>query len=212
MRWGGLDSGTISAMTMFTFNPSLGYCSVPFVPSPLLFAISNSQRDYCGVGCTLGGCHRLGVSIQGHTDRGVSQQFLHYFQIRSHGPKQCGVRVPEGMPSDALGDPQLLGNRADAPAHQLLSPVRIFSAATRTGKHPMLRLLVGVLLVPALQGLDQVLVKWNGLLRGLGLAGADHLTYHRSRHSEFSDFEINILPLQTELFALSQSGAYVQEH
>jgi hypothetical protein len=39
----------------------------------------------------------------------------------------------------------------------------------------MLRLLVGVLPAPALQGLDQVLVKWNGLLRGLGLAGADHL-------------------------------------
>jgi hypothetical protein len=27
----------------------------------------------------------------------VSQQFLHYFQIRSHGLKQCGVRVPEGL-------------------------------------------------------------------------------------------------------------------
>src|SRR5258708_14363088 len=62
------------------------------------------------------------------------------------------------------------------------------------------------------RALDQVLVKWNGLLRGLGLAGADHLTYHRSRHSELSDFEINILPLQTEQFALSESGAYVQEH
>jgi len=32
------------------------------------------------VGCTLGGCHRLGVSIQGHTDRGVSQQFLITFR------------------------------------------------------------------------------------------------------------------------------------
>ena len=127
-------------------------------------------------------------------------------------PEAKWSTVPEGMPSDALGDPQLLGNRADVPAHRLLSPVRIFSAATRTGKHPMLRLLVGVLLAPALQGLDQVLVKWNGLLRGLGLAGADHLTYHRSRHSELSDFEINILPLQTEQFALSESGAYVQEH
>src|SRR4029077_18349759 len=104
------------------------------------------------------------------------------------------------------------GGGAEVPAHQLLSPVRIFSTATRTGKHPMLRLLVGVLLTPALQGLDQILVKWNGLLRGLGLAGADHLTYHRSRHSELSDFEINILPLQTEQFALPQSGAYVQEH
>src|SRR4029077_7313596 len=69
-----------------------------------------------------------------------------------------------------------------------------------------------LLTFPALQGLDQVFVKWNCLLRGLGLAGADHLTYHRSRHSELSDFEINILPLQTEQFALSQSGAYVQEH
>ena len=53
-----------------------------------------------------------GCKFQGHADRRVSQQFLHYFQIRSDGPKQCGIRVPEGMPSDALGDPQLLGNRA----------------------------------------------------------------------------------------------------
>ena len=32
----------------------------PSCPRPLLFAISNNQRDYRGVGCTLGGCHRLG--------------------------------------------------------------------------------------------------------------------------------------------------------
>ncbi len=85
-------------------------------------------------------------------------KFRAQLPYNSHGPKQCGVRVPEGVPSDALGDPQLLGNRADAPAHQLLPPVRIFSTSTRTGKHPMLRLLAGILLAPALQGLDQVLV------------------------------------------------------
>src|SRR6266849_3408070 len=88
------------------FRAQLPYNNVYVQPRPgglisplralvqLLFAISNKQRDNSGVGCTLGGCHSLGVSIQGHTDRGVPQQFLHYFQIRSHGPKECGVRVP----------------------------------------------------------------------------------------------------------------------
>jgi hypothetical protein len=91
----------------YKFRAQLPYNNVYVQPRPrgliapfraldqLLFAISNDQRDNSGVGCTLGGCQRLGVSIQGHADRGVSQQFLHYFQIRSHGPKQCGVRVPD---------------------------------------------------------------------------------------------------------------------
>ena len=87
----GTEKGTNSARGV-KFRAQLPYNNVYVQPRPwwliallralaqLLFAISNNQRDYRGVGCTLGGCHRLGVSIQGHTDRGVSQQFLHSFR------------------------------------------------------------------------------------------------------------------------------------
>ena len=145
------NSAHSSPITVFSFNLGLGADRSPSCtrPASIRHFQQSARLPRCGLyawrlsppGCKYPKSH----------GSWVSQQFLHYFQIRSHGPKQCGVRVPEGMPSDALADPQLLDNRTDVSAHQLLSPVRIFSAATRTGKHPMLRLLVGVLLAPALQ-------------------------------------------------------------
>src|SRR5260370_38816329 len=64
------NSAHSSPITIFEFNPGLGGADhSPSWRRPLLFAISNNQRAYRGVGCTLDGCPRLRISMQVHTAR-----------------------------------------------------------------------------------------------------------------------------------------------
>ena len=69
------------------------------------------QRQHCSLRGVLGRSNCLHVDIHRRTQCGMPHQFLHYFEFSSDAPEKRGVRVPEGMPSDALLDSTKLGNR-----------------------------------------------------------------------------------------------------
>lgn len=82
----------------------------------------------------------------------------------------------------------------------------------RTSENPVRRLFVGALLPPVFESFHQGLVEWYRPMGRFRLADAYDLLDEATGHPKFSDFEIDVLPLQAKQLALSQPRANVQKH
>ena len=68
----------------------------------------------------------------------MPHQFLHHFELGSDAPEKGGIRVPEGMPADALLDIESRGNGADVVAKDRGTPVRSSALVQSARKNPVI--------------------------------------------------------------------------
>src|SRR5258708_39421731 len=101
----------------------------------------------------------------------MPQPLLPHLELCSNAPQQSGIGMTEGMPSDALLDSNLLGNRPNLLAQNCLSPVWLPSPVALAGKNPVVRLRVGALFSPPRKSVAERRAKGDGLLRRYCPAG-----------------------------------------
>jgi len=140
----------------------------------------------------------------------MSHQFLHNLQLRSSSAEQGGIGCAESVPANPPRDAQILRDRADVMTKKLLSPVWLLSSILRAGEHPTLRRSIRCSTLPVPQITDQMIVEGHGFLRSFRLAPSDDLLHDRSCDPELLVFEVDVLPLESKQFTLSQSCGDVQ--
>ena len=65
--------------------------------------------------------------------------------------------------------------------------------------------------MPFTQSLDQIIVSWNGFLRGFGLANANNVLHDRARYVNLFGLKVHVSPLQREQLAPPQAGGHGQQ-
>jgi hypothetical protein len=78
----------------------------------------------------------------------MPHQFLHDFEFDSEASEQRAVGVAKRMPTNALLNTQLFGNRLNVMAHNCRSPIRLLPIVQSTGEHPIVTGLEFALLFP----------------------------------------------------------------
>jgi hypothetical protein len=63
-----------------------------------------------------------------------------------------------------------------------------------------------------LQHFGEKRIQWDGLLRRLRFAEADHLHHHGAGDADFVVFKTDVSPLQGEEFAQAQAGSSIQKY
>lgn len=81
--------------------------------------------------------HRLRIDIHRCPQRGMPHQFLHHFELRADTPEQGRIRVPEGMPANALLNVEGLGDRPNIFPESGCSPPRSPSLVQAAREDPV---------------------------------------------------------------------------
>jgi len=68
------------------------------------------RAKHGSLGWPLRRTNRLRVYIERRTQRRMSHQFLHYFELNTETSEQSAISMAERVPSDSFVDAQLFGN------------------------------------------------------------------------------------------------------
>jgi hypothetical protein len=97
------------------------------------------ELQYSGLCRVLSRRDRLGVDVDGGTQRGMPQEFLHDFEFSPYVPQQRRVGVTKCVPANSLFYPNSLRDWSDNPPKDCLPPIRMAPAMALIGKNPVVR-------------------------------------------------------------------------
>jgi len=120
--------------------------------------------------------------------------------------------VPEGVPSELFFDSKFLCPGSDVLAQDRLPPVRLAAASAAACENPISRIAVTLMFLPFLQGFDYGGMNWNWFLRRFGFARPHNSAHNRARYVHCCFREIDVRPLQSKQFTLTQAGGGGEQH
>ena len=178
----------------------------PEISHPYLWFQSSlsrkDQRHNCGLCILFGRRDRLSVDVQGRTNRRVSKQLLHHFELSANAPQKSRVRMPESVPPKALLDSKFSGRGPQIFVQNCLPPIRLFSIAMPTRENPVFRLTIRGLFFPLGECFADSGMDWHRLLRRFRFARSHKAVNDGACHVHCFCREIDIAPFQREQFAL----------
>src|SRR5271165_2396922 len=116
------------------------------------------------------------------------------------------------MPAKSSFNSEFLRFGQDILPQDCLTPIRLAAAAATTCENPVIELAVALNFPPFGESINNERMNGNRFLRRFGLAGPHDPTYDRARYVHRPFRRIDIAPLQTKQFALTQAGGCGEQH